>query len=207
MGFRRKTERSSGLSRRQLLAGGAAGLAGGALAGPLKAVAQVAPAGDPGGSSLNGTLKAVKPGTLVFADYHLDLDGAPAGAQPPSGAEAVLPVSEDAPLWRSGPAELGDFRPGDKLIAYVEWRDGSLVALAVEPLYEGVQATVSSRKDDRLSTDAGNVVLTEHTLMVATAKAPAAKSHAGIAKGNKIFATCRVDPDSGDYVANNVGVV
>lgn len=198
-----------GLSRRNLLVSGAsavAGVAGGSLLEPLAASAQE-PGGDPHGPSVNGLLKEVRqPDSLVFESYHLDLGTPPTGASLPEGPQLAVKVASDTRLWRGQPASIGDFKPGDKLIAYVRWEGTELVAWGVEPLCEAVEAVVSSRTGNQLKTSKGAVVVNGYTLMVPTNEGSSAQSLGAIAKGHRIFATCWFDRNSGEYIARNIGI-
>lgn len=187
-------------------AGGAAAVAVEGLAGPAMALGA---SGDALGPSVNGTVKEASGSTLLLEDVHPDLEELTFEGEPAAGSEFALEVAEGAPLWRSGPAELGDFQPGDRVIAYVSVVDGSLMAQAVEPLYTAIQGVVSSVSSGRLVTDAGTVVLSDHTELVGAGPGSggSAESLSDIRAGTRIFATCRYEPSSGAFVANTIGAV
>ena len=200
----------AGVRRRELLLGGAGALAAtasGGLINPSLASADASagssPNGDPEGPSVNGTLSEVRAGdTLVLIKGHLDLPDPPAGASAPDAAEIPVKVVKDTELWRTGPAELTDFRSGDKLLAYVDWEEGELVARAVVPLYSSVEATVESVDGDRLQTSAGTVVINQYT-RGALPEVPVGE----ISKGDRIGATCMQDVSSGVFYAGNLVVL
>lgn len=207
------TSSRRGLSRRELLAGGAGGLAAATAASlgePLGASADeipLSPGGDMRGPSVNGTLKATLPEGLAFQPYYLDLYPSQSGAPLPTGPDLVVKVTKDTELWRTQPVEISEYQPGDKLIAYVRWSGADLIALAVEPLFEAVQATVTARNGDKLTTDVGTVVLNRYTMLLPPGRSPSAKSLAAISKGQKIGANCLHDPSTGEYVAANIAVL
>lgn len=193
-------------TRRGLLAAGSGGfiaLAGERLLGPASAFA----AADAEeeillGPSVTGTLQQVEsPDRLVFGEFQLDL-----AAQPElvDGA-LVVGVTPETILYRGSKVELQAFQPGDKLIAYVKETGDGLVAIAVEPTYESVEATVVAKEGTTLDTTGGTVVVDDDTIFVAAAAgALSAPSVTAIEPGFRIFATCRVDPSSGDYIAANI---
>lgn len=207
-----KTSDGDGISRRQVLAVGAAGLAAGAVGGllePLGASAQASP--EDVQPAVNGTLKSVTaPNQFVLKDYHLSLDWPYPDAEP-SGSEVSITVTGDSQLYRDGSGKtLGDFKAGDSLIAYVDWVEGELVASVVEPVYRNIRGTVNSRSGNKLLTSAGTVLLTDATLVwrldgpakfEALGDRSANDQSAVVTRGEGFGATCRLEPGSDNYVA------
>ena len=99
-------------------------------------------------------------------------------------------------------SDLTDFRPDDGLLAYVNWMEGELVARAVVPLYQSVEATVEAVKGDELQTSAGTVVVNKYT-RGALPDLPVEE----VSKGDRIGATCMRDASSGIYYAGNLLVL
>lgn len=202
-----------GMSRRRFLGAGSAGAVG--LAGAMlldSAPAFASPSSDEEvllGPAVTGTLKEVQGAdTLILEDYQGDLAFDGEGTAEVGGSELAVRVTESSQLRRSGPIDgVDQYRPGDKLIAYVEVQSDGLVAIAVEPTFEPVEGTVSSRTDNRLETSGGTVVLDDATILVSTSQAPTITSLDDVNRGNQIFATCRRDPDSGEFVAGSLGVL
>lgn len=196
------------LSRREVLAAGAGGAAAVAVESALNRPALAAALGseNPLGPSVNGTISEVGSNLLTLSPYYVDLGKVPPGAETPEGPVARLTVAEDAALSRGGPATLDDFRPKEKVIAYIAWEDGRIICRGVEPLYVPVEGRVSTRSGARLSTDVGVVTLTDYTICVSNPTADLASLDA-IPNGARFFATCRIDPDSGEFVAANIALL
>jgi hypothetical protein len=151
---------------------------------------------------VNGIFKELRgANSIVLTDFYLDVDPPPDGSTLPSGDEVVVEVAKDAELCRTAPASLGDFREGDKLIAYVGWSGGTLVASSVSPLYDSIEATVESVQGDRLETTSGTVVVTQHTTSGMGNAAP------DVRRGSRIGANCLLDRESGDYFAGNLVIL
>lgn len=212
MSMRSATSPASGseraMSRRTFLAAGA-GTAAAAAAGTL-----FSPAGAFGddsvsdlyGPSVNGELGEIVGSDLIrIRGYHLSLDWGSAGLPDQAGADVTVLVGEGATLYRDGVCELNAFEPGDRIIAFVHADGSQLVADAVEPTYELVEATVERRSGDRLDTSAGVVVLHDETSFRSTPDSAGPGSLDEISKGDKIEASCRLD-ESGDLVAAIIGV-
>lgn len=197
------------LTRRGVLAAGAGGAAAVAVESLARPAGALGASGDALGPSINGTVKAVEGRTLSLEDVHPDLEELAGNGEPAVGSEFGVEVAEGAALWRSGPAELQDFQPGDQVIAYVALVGQGLQAQAVEPMYTAVQGVVSSVKSDQLVTDAGTVTLSDYTKLVdgSASGGPSPESLSDIQVGSRIFATCRIEPSNGALVANTIGTV
>jgi hypothetical protein len=138
----------------------------------------------------------------VFVNCHLDLPEPPPGVPTLDTGEIPVTLAENAELWRIGPATLADFQAGDKLLAYVEWEEGELVAKAIVPLYQSIEATVEAVNGDELRTSAGTVVINQYTHGALPEK-PVEE----VAEGDRIGATCMQDSSSGIYYAGNLVVL
>jgi hypothetical protein len=204
--------KSATMSRRALLASGTGAVAGAAGATLLDAPIAGGRAnsrkwvGDPSGRSVNGTVKAARDGSLVLERYHLSIGKLPAGAKAPTGSTVALKVPGDAHLYRGHRVTLGDYRRGDKIIAYVKWEDGELVVRGAEPLFTPIRGWVKSRKGSRLRVDNHTVRLNEYTYFEPTREYPPGRSLDDVAKGQQVWAVCWYDPPSREYVADKVGI-
>lgn len=208
---------SSRLNRRAVVLAGAGGLAaavGGTLLGPSEAPAEISPGDRPADERANplspsvaGTISSVDTDALTLTSVHPNDALATQKRAPAHNSTYVLKVSSDAELWRSGPAALKDFQPGDSIIAYVRDAGESLVAWAIEPMYASLNATVTSRSGDRLETDHGVIVIDKHTIMRTNRDRSSIASVADIHQGHRVGAACRLDTASGDYVAANIAVI
>jgi hypothetical protein len=205
-----------GLSRRQVLAAGASGLAVGATSGLLNPLGASA-ATEHIPPAINGKLKGVSgPDQIVLESFNLSLDW-PYRDIEPSGSDVSITVTDSTQLYRDGSdKQLSDFQIGDSLIAFVDPVDGKLVASAVEPVYVHVRGEVTSRSDNTAVTADGIKILLSSTTLVMRLEGPtgfralgdlsASEQGALMDKGERFGATCRVEPDSGDHIALQVVV-
>ncbi len=197
------------LSRRRLLATGAAGAAALAGGSALGSIAQAADPQDEFGPSINGTMKEIRNGdVLVLNESHTNLEWP--SELPTPQAEVEIKVSENTALLRTGPAKLTDFVVGDSLIAFVAWTGSEFLASAIEPVYVRVEGQVLSQEDSRIETDQGIVRLTEATILRQSGTDSQPFRHGFASQefevGSRLTASCRVDPSGADYVAACVGV-
>ena len=217
-GKKGKGNDKSGVRRRDVLlagAGGAAVASGAAgVFGPIAGAAAAALTGNEKtrtGPSVNGVVRTVSETSILIADPHTSLDWASNGLAPAS-TELELSINSESFFYKDGPAAVTSFVPGDRVIAFVQPSDTGVVASAVEPVYVGVEGSVTGWGDSELSTSAGSILLTDNTLVRGSKDeeptsigSVSEESRASMLKGlTQIEATCRVDPESGKYVAANV---
>lgn len=196
------------MSRRALLVSGTGAVAGAAGATLLDAPAASGRkwVGDPSGRSVNGTVVETRGGLLVLERYHLSLGKLPAGARKPTGSTVALKVPHDARLYRGHRVGVGEYRRGDKIIAYVKWDGDELVVRGAEPLFTPIRGWVKSRKGDRLKVDSHTVRLSKYTYFEPTRDYPPGRSLDDVAKGQQVWAVCWYDPTSREYIADKIGI-
>lgn len=205
----REDDANKGLSRRGFLVAGGAATAT-AAAGTLFGRVGVAAAdadgeGDPLGVSVNGTIDGIVGGSIRLRDASPSTD--PVAPSQVDAGRLTLEVESDCKFSRTGPATLNDFVEGDRVVAYVRVSGETVSVWALEPLCDAVNAVVKSRSGDSLETDQGTVVLNDYTIYRDNEGGPILESSSGIKEGVRIFATCRLDPSSGEYVAQNIAAV
>jgi hypothetical protein len=93
---------------------------------------------------------------------------------------------------------------GEKVIAEGNWVDGLFVATALMSLYYFVEGEILERKQERLETTAGIILLTPDTEPAASAGYEAEPLEK-LATGDEIAALVWDDPTNNTYVAAKVG--
>lgn len=205
----------SGISRREVLFGGAVAvggtglLTGGALAGAMgDGIARLA-VEDPFGPSVNGTIGAIElPDRVTLTEINLGVPGDGGEGQRPSGLVVVVKLQPDALLVRTGPAQLSDFQPGDKVIAYgPRWEGEEFTATSLTPLLQVIEAPVGSVSGNQINTTKGALTVHENTDFRSSGEGPETRSMSDIRQGQRIYASFVEDPASGKNMAHAVSVV
>lgn len=181
------------ISRRQLIGrGAAAGLGGVAIAGS----ASPAAAGAEERPVVSGVLEGVE-GTNVarVRPLHYSTTRAPIRVE----------FAADASFWRDRPAPLGEFVPGDEVVAEGSWTTNSFSANRLEVLNRIVDGRVEERRSEILDTTRGNVQLTDIT-KPQDGPDLEAKPLEELQAGDSIFARGRADAETGMLVAYRIGV-
>jgi hypothetical protein len=155
---------------------------------------------------VNGTVGEVDGSTVVLSRAFPSDALVAFGGAPDPGSRCAVEFDAGAKLWRSGPAKLSDFEPEDEVIVYVHSTSSGLVAWAMEPMYVAVAANVESRSGNDLRTDQGTIEINDYTVVRPTPTANVSSADQ-ISTGNRVGATCRLDPRSRRLVAANIAVV
>lgn len=185
------------LTRRQMLkAVGATIIGGGAAVFSKSVTAEVDSEEVP---FVTGTLIRSEPPDLL----HLSsLD-----PNQPASQTTIVKVPDTATVSRGLQGIVSDtrtFMPGDKVVVEGEWRDGIFMATTLMSLYYSIEGKIIERKQERLETTAGVILLTPDTEPAAAAGYEA-EPLAELAVGDEITALAWIDPTNNTYVATKVG--
>lgn len=180
------------LTRREILGRGAL-----AAAGAAAATVATAKAGERSDEGSDGASVVV--GSVVEVDSSSVLVRTGDG-------EVWVDVPEGAEVSKDGATELASFVAGDEVSAVGEWSVDRFLASSFSSLYRPLEGDVTSRDGNRLETTAGQILLTEET-----------REHEGpymrgkrpedVGPGDRVAATGRVDPETGELVAVSIGVL
>jgi hypothetical protein len=186
---------SQKLTRRQILkAVGATIVGGGSVAIFGRSLAA-----EPGNEApiIIGTLERVEPPDLL----HIS------SANPSQSAQTIIvKVPSTATISRGlqGIVSSTDvFVPGDKVVAEGEWKDGLFVATALMSLYYYIEGEIIERRQERLETTAGVILLTPESEKAA-ADGYEAVPLDELADGDEIAALVWNDPISNTNLAARV---
>ena len=125
----------------------------------------------------------------------------------PASQTTIVKVPDTATVSRGLQGIVSDtrtFMPGDKVVVEGEWRDGIFMATTLMSLYYSIEGKIIERKQERLETTAGAILLTPDTEPAAAAGYEAEPLDE-LAVGDEIAALAWIDPTNNTYVATKVG--
>jgi len=114
----------------------------------------------------------------------------------------IVKVLESTTISRGVQGIVGDieaFVSGDQIVAEGEWHDGVFVAVTLMSLYHSIEGEIINRKQERLETTSGIILLTPDTKAAAT-EGYKAESLDDLSNGTEIAALVWNDPVNRVYV-------
>lgn len=129
---------------------------------------------------------------------------------PEHGLPVRVELVSTAEVFREGPAVLGDFHPGEAVVAEGRQDDQRFLATTLELLYDTFETTVRAPGGDQVETDNGTILISRNTQRrggPALGKQTVAREPRDLRAGDRIVVSGRHDPPSGSVVAVAFGVV
>ena len=186
------------LTRRQVLKAVGATVVGGGSA----AIFGKRLSAEPGSEEVpfvSGTLVKVKPPDLLY------LSSADPNQTTQTIIVKVLPTTTVSRGLQGIVGSIDVFMPGDKVVAEGEWGNGVFVTTVLMSLYYYIEGKIIKRKQERLETTVGAVLLTPGTEPAAAAAGYETEPLDELAAGDEIAALAWNDPTNNTYVAAKVG--